>query len=302
MSGWPDLPQAWLRAIGHRACRPPSRERHSLWAGPWRIGSVEPAVANEIGLQPLSVSDRSLQNPEWTGGAGWAVPGFADATTGTEVEALAMALNELALRLRGRGRAGAWRDEQLAVVPEGGADPVASIERAAVRPLGIATRAVHLVGWTADGGMWVQRRAATKANDPGLLDTLMGGMVAATDTPEQALERETWEEAGLRLTTLQALTGGGEVGIRQPSPDGGCGYMVERIRWWQAVLPPELRPENRDGEVDEFLLLTPQELVARLIAGQFTLEASLVLARALTARDGMAAPPAGRGLSAAVRG
>jgi hypothetical protein len=39
----------------------------------------------------------------------------------------------------------------------------------------------------------VQQRALDKANDPGLWDTLMGGMVSAADTVATALARETWE-------------------------------------------------------------------------------------------------------------
>ena len=72
---------------------------------------------------------------------------------------------------------------------------IGQVERGAVRPLGIATQAVHLVGHAADGRIWVQQRALNKANDPGLWDTLMGGMVSAADTVATALVRETWEEA-----------------------------------------------------------------------------------------------------------
>ena len=50
-----------------------------------------------------------------------------------------------------------WRNELLSVNDASGRS-VAMIERAAVRPLGIATRAVHLVGWAEQGGVWVQQR------------------------------------------------------------------------------------------------------------------------------------------------
>ena len=74
------------------------------------------------------------------------------------------------------------------------------MERAVVRPLGITTFAVHLLA-SPDGRHWVQQRSLTKPNDPGLWDTLMGGMIPASDSMAQALERETWEEAGLRLSS-----------------------------------------------------------------------------------------------------
>jgi len=50
-----------------------------------------------------------------------------------------------------------------------------------VRTLGIATQAVHLVGTTPGGSVWVQQRAFDKAVDPGLWDTLMAPDVLARD-------------------------------------------------------------------------------------------------------------------------
>ena len=111
------------------------------------------------------------------------------------------ALNTLAAALRDAGLCGPWRDEQLAVTNPAG-EVIGTVERGAVRVLGVATRAVHLVGLAPDGRMWVQKRSLTKPNNPGLWDTLMGGMVSATDSLPQALARETWEEAGLRVEAL----------------------------------------------------------------------------------------------------
>jgi hypothetical protein len=56
----------------------------------------------------------------------------------------------LAQALRVAGLAGAWRDELLAVTDEQGT-ALGVVERAAVRPLGIATRAVHLLARSPDG-------------------------------------------------------------------------------------------------------------------------------------------------------
>ena len=142
--------------------------------------------ANKYGCEQLLKKEQS----------GWhLMPGESDVTT---------SLNKLANLLRHAGLAGAWRNEQLAVRDEWGRQ-IGTIERAAVRPLGIATLAVHLVGQTTDGRFWVQQRALNKPNDPGKWDTLMGGMVSSADTVETALERETWEEAGLRIADLKNL-------------------------------------------------------------------------------------------------
>ena len=201
--------------------------------------------------------------------SGWRlVLGENDVTTG---------LNQLADLLRDAGLAGAWRNEQLAVRNESGGQ-IGTVERGAVRPLGIATLAVHLVGQSPDGRFWVQQRAFDKPNDPGKWDTLMGGMVSSVDTVETALERETWEEAGLNIADLKNLRYGGRQSNCRPSSDGAAGYMQEFIEWYVATLPDGLMPINQDGEVAQFALIDQAHLLAGMQRGEFTLEASLIMA------------------------
>lgn len=201
--------------------------------------------------------------------SGWhLLLGHNDVTTG---------LNQLADLLRDAGLAGAWRNEQLAVRNASGAQ-IGTVERGVVRPLGIATLAVHLVGQSPDGRFWVQQRAFDKPNDPGKWDTLMGGMVSAEDTVETALERETWEEAGLNVDDLQNLRYGGRQSNCRPSSDGAAGYMQEFIEWYVATLPDGLMPINQDGEVAQFALIDEARLLAGMQRGEFTLEASLIMA------------------------
>lgn len=260
----------WLAALRERAFATPLRPRWPLLVGGAAIGSVEAGFLNKIG--PLCAPDGHslLLKTEHSGSPAWTVQGDVTA-----------ALNALAQALRDAGLAGAWRDEQLAVTDDRGRR-VGTIERAAVRPLGIATHAVHLVGHSPDGSVWVQQRAWNKANDPGLWDTLVGGMVPAGDGLAAALARETWEEAGLVVDELQGLSHGGQLMIRRPSPDGnGAGFMVERIDWFYATVPRHLAPVNQDGEVAQFALLERDVLGPQLAQGAFTLEAALILADAL---------------------
>ncbi|WP_367065805.1 NUDIX domain-containing protein [Oryzisolibacter sp. LB2S] len=259
---------AWVAAARDAARRAPAAPRVPLLLGGERVGSVDAQVFDDIGLQRLLDKRWQLLKTEYQGAPAWALAGD-DPTA---------ALNALAVALRAAGRCGPWRDEQLAVCAADGRR-LATVERGAVRVLGIATRAVHLVGCTPDGSMWVQQRAQTKANNPGMWDTLMGGMVSAADDLDQALARETWEEAGLRLAELEGLAHGGQVDFALPSDEGGgCGYMRERIAWFRATLPAGLRPVNQDGEVARFELLHHARVQARLAEGAFTPEAALVLA------------------------
>lgn len=246
----------------------PLRPREALWLGAdgVKIGSIEAPLALQLvsaGL-PLRAADNSNVKGE---GQGWQVLGDADAS-----------LAELAHWMNLQGLGGQWRNELLAVTNEAD-EPVAAIERAAVRPLGITTHAVHLVARAPDGAVWVQQRALDKATDPGLWDTTMGGLRSAAETVHDTLERETWEEAGLRLPELQAVTPRGRVTVRRPIDKGG--YMVEHIDVFEARLPEGREPVNQDGEVACFERVALAELGLRLRQDRFTLEAALVLLRCL---------------------
>jgi 8-oxo-dGTP pyrophosphatase MutT (NUDIX family) len=259
VSGAAAADPAWLRRLRERADQPPDAPRRRLRAragGP-AIGSVEDTLALRLAAEglPLVADTQSL-----------ALTGPVDA-----------ALAALARWLHERGLASRWRDEQLAVTDAGGA-VLGRIERAAVRPLGITTHAVHLVGRSPAGGWWVQQRALDKATDPGLWDTLMGGLVSAGESIAQTLERETWEEAGLRLAELRDVVPLGRITVRRPVREG---YMVEHIEMYSALVPEGLRPDNQDGEVQAFACLDRTALVERLQADTFTLEAALILDAAL---------------------
>jgi 8-oxo-dGTP pyrophosphatase MutT (NUDIX family) len=264
---------AWLAALRASGQLAPARPRLPLLAGDAVIGSVEPDFLSQIRLQPTPDGSIQLSKMEHSGGPAWRLLGEPTA-----------ALDALALALRDAGLAHAWRDEQLAVTDAQGRR-IGTVERAVVRVLGITTAAVHLVGQAGDGRFWVQQRAWSKSNDPGLWDTLMGGMISGADTLESALERETWEEAGLRLEDLQHIVRGGHVDIRRPCADGhGAGYVVERIDWYHCTVPDGQVPVNQDGEVEQFVLMETGEMLEKMHAGEFTSEAALIQAALLESR------------------
>ena len=140
---------------------------------------------------------------------------------------------------------------------------------------------MHLIGRDGAGRTWVQLRAATKSTDPGRWDTLMGGQVAAGETIADTLARETLEEAGLDVAALRDLERCDPVVLRRPVREG---YMVERIEVFRALVPDGVVPANRDGEVERFEALADDELVDRLAADAFTLEATLILGAELERR------------------
>lgn len=244
-----------LLALDAAADLPPTESRQPLrWRGqdsPW-------------GSTPAWVLERLQQ-------AGLA-PEADPADPAAHLQRLAQGLRELNL-------SGRWRDEAVRVPHPAGPT---SIERGCARVLGVQTLAVHLIGWSADGGLWLQQRAASKAEDPLLWDTLVGGMVSAAEGPTLALKRETWEEAGLELDALGPQRPGPELFSRRPVSDAqGAGYLQERLLTAQVTLPPGLRPCNQDGEVQAFALWRPDEVRAGIARGEFTLDAARLLLRLL---------------------
>lgn len=241
----------WLDACHARLSQLPDPARHPLLFAGQAIGSAHAQLWPQLA-------------PHW--------PLQGDLSEG---------LARLAQHLRQQGRSGPWRDECVAVKNAQG-DVLGAIERGVVRVLGVATEAVHLVGITPDGRVWLQQRAFDKANDPGRWDTLMGGMVAHGESLQDTLLRETWEEAGLRLGQLQGLRWGGSFAMCKPSDDaGGLGQLIETIHWCVATVPEGVEPRNLDGEVECFEALAGDEVARRVLDGACTDEAAWVLALAL---------------------
>lgn len=198
-------------------------------------------------------------------------------------------LERIAVTLRDAGALRMWRGELLDVVGEG--RRLGRIERAAVRPLGMLTQAVHLNAWSPDGRLWIARRALDKSTDPGLWDTLAGGLAAAGEDLDTALLRESHEEAGLQAVDLAAHQPLRTVlRMHRRLPEG---YQVENLLLSDCVLDAAAAPANLDGEVSEIRCVGIAQLWEMLCQGRFTLEADLAILDSLRVRAAGAhdAPP-----------
>jgi 8-oxo-dGTP pyrophosphatase MutT (NUDIX family) len=183
------------------------------------------------------------------------------------------ALAEILEQLAAEGFIPGWRNERYRIAD------LFEIERAAARPFGLTTEAVHLNG-IAFGArhMWIARRSAAKPIDPGMLDNLVAGGIAAGLSVEQTLVKEAWEEAGIALELLRGATRGGTLNILREVPEG---VQSEVISVYDLALPEGFEPRNQDGEVAGFQCLEFAE-VQRLLrepaqfTEQFTFDAALV--------------------------
>lgn len=256
-----------------------------------RYGRLVPRIQHlpPSGSRPLTVTGRV---------AGWITPRATRALAALDgvriepeavcIDAVAagkrLVINEVlaqaAVLMQEAGCLRAWRDELLDVVGEG--KTLGVIERAAIRPLGMLTRAVHLNAWTPDGRLWIALRSATKSTDPNMWDTLVGGLAVAGESLDASLLRESEEEAGLlpqhlaQRSKLRVI-----LRMHRRLPEG---YQVEDVLVSECVLDESVPMSNQDGEVAEIRAVTIEEAWDMIQAGQFTVEAELVVVEGLMRR------------------
>lgn len=196
------------------------------------------------------------------------------------------ALAEVSRALAAEGALTAWRDELYAVAPAFGAPPWLYLERAAARYFGVRTYAAHVNGLVRDGpdvAMWVARRSLAKPIDPGMLDNLVGGGVAAGTGVTRTVIKESWEEAGIPAPLASRAQPAGILHVERWLPDGLQDEILFAHDLW---LPPGFTPANQDGEAVEQHKLSLAAVAALL--GQddtpdatMTVDASLVALMAL---------------------
>ena len=173
-------------------------------------------------------------------------------------------LANLAAALYRSGYISGWRDEKLPLLA-GLHHPVrALIERAAAPVLGVCGYGVHVNGITERGGvphLWIARRAASKSVEPGKLDQIAAGGIPHGIGIFANLIKESAEEAAIPETLARQAR---PVGTISYTAQTASGIRADLLYLYDLHLPPDFRPENRDGEVGEFLCL-PLDEVARLV-------------------------------------
>ncbi len=248
---------------------PPAGSRPLVVAGRVSGWITQRATASVDGMSGVRVTDEAVHVA--------AVP--------RERLTLDLLMAQIARVLSENGCLRGWRDELLDVYGEG--RRLCVLERAAMRPLGLLTKAVHLNAWSPDGRLWVARRSLTKATDPGMWDTLVGGLVGASEPLDTSLVRESFEEAGLSPGDLRDRSPLRVIlRMHRRLPEG---YQVEDVLVSDCVLPHDVEPCNQDGEVSEIRLVSLAEVAAMLEADEFTLEAEACLLDSLLRRSQAAA-------------
>jgi 8-oxo-dGTP pyrophosphatase MutT (NUDIX family) len=167
-----------------------------------------------------------------------------------------------------------WRDERMIVRDERDGRPLAAVERALLRPLGLLLRSVQACAYTltaAGPRIWVARRAGHKPVDPGRLDALVAGGVAGADSPRETLIRECAEEAGIPQALAERAREAGLLELCIAALDDGVPVVHrERVALHELELPADFVPVPLDGEHAEIVPMSPAEALESIAAGGWT--------------------------------
>jgi 8-oxo-dGTP pyrophosphatase MutT (NUDIX family) len=161
--------------------------------------------------------------------------------------AVAPALNEIALAAGSRVRG---EDFDVRATLDG---PVlAVLDRGALPDFGVIGVGVHVNGLVRrqDGWhLWVGKRAADKKLDPGKLDNLVGGGVAAGYSPFETLLKEAAEEAALPEALAKTATLQSRLSYNMERSEG---LRRDVLYVYDLILPEDFEPHPTDGEVEHF--------------------------------------------------
>jgi len=257
-----------LLGLVRAACTHASHAGRELPALPFYVkehvaGWLRPSFADQLRRWPHVFE---------VGGAFVALKAKPDTPQG-RTEAMAQVLKDLARD----GVITGWRDEMVSVTQAYGQPELLRMERAASRHFGIMGYGAHLNGFTRRGAMvnaWVARRSASKPVDPDKLDNLVGGRISAGMSVDETLRKEAWEEAGIAPALLAGLNCISAVRVEYSVPEGLHREVLFVHDLW---LPEDFKPANQDGEVSEIRLTAVEDVLQNLLAGDFTLDAGVVM-------------------------
>jgi 8-oxo-dGTP pyrophosphatase MutT (NUDIX family) len=171
-----------------------------------------------------------------------------------------------------------WRREAFDIRATADGPVLAQLDRGALPSFGVLALGVHVNGLVRrpEGlHLWVGRRAADKALDPGKLDHIVAGGVPSGLSAADTLVKEAEEEASIPAELARQAV---EVGTITYAMDRPEGLRRDLLHCYDLDLPETFEPLASDGEVEAFELW-PIERVMETVrdTDDFKFNVSLVL-------------------------
>lgn len=170
-----------------------------------------------------------------------------------------------------------WRNECYEVRPNFEDTPLMKMDRCATCLFGIKQYGVDINGYVrhSDKSMsvWLQRRAYNKQTWPGKLDNMVSGGIAVGYNIMDTVHKEAEEEASIPPHLFERLKPAGAVTFYFEN-EGGLFLETEFV--FDLELPHDFVPTNADGEVEDFQLVSIEELKEKVISSEFKTTSSPV--------------------------
>ena len=156
--------------------------------------------------------------------------------------------------------------------------PFALLERNASIPLGLVTYGVNLNAWTIDTKgeklLWVGKRSLQKQTEPGKLDHIAAGGQPAHISLHANMVKEAEEEASIPQELARLCKPVGAVVGHYH--DEYCRRFIHYD--FDLELPREFQPKPLDGEVENFQLMSPEQIIHLLrTSDEFDLESTIAI-------------------------
>ncbi|AGF46597.1 NUDIX hydrolase [Candidatus Kinetoplastibacterium desouzaii TCC079E] len=186
-------------------------------------------------------------------------------------ERLNLLMNDIAILIKNTVQI-KWHDELIDLLHK--EESIGFIERSTARFLGLKTRSVHLNAWESNYSIWVSKRSMNKYINPGKWDTLVGGLVSYQESIEEALIRESFEEAGIDLLNIIDQFNIKKIkNIKKLTKEG---YQIEDLFSLCCSLEQK-HPINHDGEVEIINKMNINKIISKIQKGEFTEEAAFII-------------------------
>ena len=147
-----------------------------------------------------------------------------------------------------------WRAEAFDVRATADGPVLSHLDRGALPSFGIQAVGVHVNGLVqrSDGlHVWIARRAANKALDPGKLDHIVAGGVPAGLSLAETLVKEAAEEATVPSALAAKARHVATIAYAMERPEG---LRRDLLHCYDLDLPDDFVPLAADGEVEAFEL------------------------------------------------
>ncbi len=174
------------------------------------------------------------------------------------------AIKPILQQLHNEGVIDTWVNELYAITNTYGDDPALLIERASVSYFGARGYGVHINGLVekSDGVyIWIAKRAKDKPFWPGSLDQIVAGGQPAGISLLDNVIKESAEEAAIPESLSSKAELVSEIHYRgETHSERKRGLNVDTLFNYDLWLPEDFTPVNTDGEVDEFVLMSLEEM------------------------------------------